>query len=562
MTATNSQQIRCAALLVAACLFALPAAKAASRKPAAAASYPVPHLAQKDGKFALMVDGAPFLILAGQANNSSNYEAVLPKVWPAIADMKANTLVMPVAWEQIEPVEGRFDFSFVDTLVKQARAHNVRLGLLWFGTWKNTNPNYAPAWVKLDNKRFPRLIKKNGTTSNALSPHYQSTLDADTKAYSALMRHIKAIDGDKHTVIIMQPQNEAGVFGSLRDYSPTATALMNQPVPQALLARMNKQPGNWTEVFGADADEFFHAWSIASYIDHVAAAGKAIYPLPTYVNGSLRDPDPAKPAMAGVYYGSGGPSWNVIDIYKVAAPHIDFLAPDIYSSESASYEATVKHYQRPDNALYIAEMGSKPVFARYIFSVLGQGGIGFDPFGFDYTGYSNYPLGAPYWSPEDVKPFARVYGLFAPMAREWARLSFESEVRGVSEPDDHSAQELDLGPDWSARVTYRQWQIGESIWLRKKDDLPKGSDVPGGGVAVAKLGDNEYLVTGQNARLTFGLGKGIKGRGMIFERVEEGQYVKGKWVMSRVWNGDQTDYGLNFTEVPVVLKVRLATYQH
>lgn len=526
------------------------------------AAHAVPHIVSKNGKSALMVDDAPYLILAGQANNSSNYPEFLPKVWPAIADMKANTLAMPVAWEQIEPVEGKFDFSFVDTLINQARARDVRLALLWFGTWKNTNANYAPAWVKLDNQRFPRLTKKDGSTSNALSPHHKATLEADIKAYSALMRHLKKIDGKRHTVILMQPENEAGVFGSLRDYSPTADALMSQPVPQALLTRLNKQPGNWSEVFGADADEFFHAWSMASYIDQVAAAGKAIYPLPTYVNGSLRDPDPSKKAMTGLYYGSGGPSWNVIDIYKVAAPHIDLLAPDIYSAESTFYEGTLKHYRRPDNALYVAESGTKSVFARYLFSILGQGGIGMDPFGLDYTGYSNYPLGAPYWGPEDVKPFARVYGLFAPMAREWARLSFESEVYGVSEPDDHSAQEIDLGPQWSAKVTYRQWQIGETYWLRKKDDLPKGSDVPGGGVAIAKLGDNEYLVTGQSARLTFGLAKGVKGRSMIFDRVEEGRFVKGKWVMSRIWNGDQADYGLNFTDQPVVLKVRLATYKH
>lgn len=180
------------------------------------AAHAVPHIVSKNGKFALMVDDAPYLILAGQANNSSNYPEFLPKVWPAIADMKANTLAMPVAWEQIEPVEGKFDFSFVDTLINQARARDVRLALLWFGTWKNTNPNYAPAWVKLDNQRFPRLTKKDGSTSNALSPHHKATLEADIKAYSALMRHLKKIDGKRHTVILMQPENEAGVFGSLR----------------------------------------------------------------------------------------------------------------------------------------------------------------------------------------------------------------------------------------------------------------------------------------------------------------------------------------------------------
>ena len=108
---------------------------------AGAAAAPIPELVQKDGRHALMVDGAPFVMFGGQAQNSSNYPLALNKVWAAIKDMNANTLEIPVAWEQIEQVEGKFDFSYVDTLVAQARKNKVRLVLLWFGTWKNTGAN-------------------------------------------------------------------------------------------------------------------------------------------------------------------------------------------------------------------------------------------------------------------------------------------------------------------------------------------------------------------------------------------------------------------------------------
>ena len=521
---------------------------------------PIPQLVQKGGKYALMVDGAPFLILAGQANNSSNYPSALPKVWPAIEAMKANTLVMPVAWEQIEATEGHFDFSFVDTLITQARQHNVRLDILWFGTWKNTGPSYTPSWVKLNNKRFPRLTNKDGSTSYALSPLCDATREADKNAYVELVKHIKAVDGAQHTVIILQPENEAGVYGAARDYSPKADALMNQPVPADLVAKLGKQPGNWHEVFGADADESFHAWSIARYVDDIAAAGKAVYPLPTYMNDALKDP--LNPAQVAGSYASGGPTYNVLDIYKVAAPHIDILAPDLYSPSSASYEATLKLYHRPDNALFVAESGNSDIYARYIYTVLGQQGIGFDPFGFDYTGYSNYPLGSKATDASMVAPFARVYGVFAPMAREWAKLSYDGQVWGVSEPDDHAAQNIDLGAKWTAKVTYRQWQFGMPEWdPQNKNGYPEGSDVPSGGMAVARLSDNEFLVTGLNARISFGLAKGQDDKGMILDRVEEGHYDKGVWVFDRVWNGDETDYGLNFTGQPVVLKVRLGTYE-
>ncbi|ESQ76641.1 glycoside hydrolase [Asticcacaulis sp. AC402] len=540
-------------------ILAAPMAVAAAKK-TAAPSKPIPELVEKDGKFALMVDGAPFLILGGQANNSSNYPAALKNVWPAIKDLNANTLVMPVAWEQVEPVEGQFDFSFVDALITQARQNKVRLVILWFGTWKNTGPSYTPSWVKTDNKRFPRLTNKDGSLSYALSPLYETTREADKRAYVKMMEHIKAIDSSQRTVIMIQPQNEVGVYGAARDYSAKANGLMAQPVPQALLSRLNKNAGTWNEVFGKDADEFFHAWSIASYVDHIAAAGKAVYPLPTYMNAALKDP--LNPDQAPGSYASGGPTYNVIEVYQAAAPNIDFVAPDLYSPGSQSYEATLAFYARKDNPLFVAESGNKPTYARFIFSVLGRQGIGFDPFGFDYSGYSNYPLGTTKTGPEMVKPFGELYSLFRPLERVWPKLSFESQVWGVSEPDDHSAQTLDLGPNWNARVTYRQWEFGMPEWdPDNKNGYPEGSDVPSGGVAVAKLSDNEFLVAGYHARISFGAGEANKARGFILDRVEEGHYdARGNWVFERVWNGDQTDYGLNFAQARL-FKVRLATFE-
>ena len=539
---------------------ALSAGLADAAVKAAPATKPIPQLVQKNGKFALMVDGAPFLLLAGQANNSSNYPAVLPQVWPAIKDMHANTLVMPVAWEQVEPVEGQFDFSFIDTLIRQARQNNVRLDILWFGTWKNTGPNYTPHWVKTDNKRFPRLTNKDGSTSYCLSPLYDTTREADKKAYVELVKHIKAIDGAQHTVILLQIENETGVYGAARDYSAKADGLMNQPVPAALVSKLGKQPGNWHEVFGKDADEFFHAWSIATYVDDIAAAGKAVYALPTYMNDALKDP--LNPDSVPGSYASGGPSYNVLDIYKVAAPHIDILAPDMYTPGSKSIEATLGFYARPDNALFVAESGNNSTYARFLFSTLGRQGIGFDPFGFDYTGYSNHPLGNKDVGPDMVEPFGQLYKLFGGFDRVWAKLSFESQVWGVAEPDDHSEQALDLGPQWSAKVTYRQWQFGMPEWdPEHKNGYPDGSEVPSGGVAIAKLSDDTFLVAGHHARLSFGTGAANADKGFLLDRVEEGHYdAVGNWVFERVWNGDETDYGLNFAGEPKLLKVRLSTY--
>ena len=249
---------------------AKPAGTGAAAK-AAIVEAPLPQIVTRDGRHALLVDGEPFLLLGAQVNNSSNWPKALDSVWPAIEVLKPNTVMVPVAWEQVEAEEGRFDFSFVDELLKQAREHDQRLVLLWFATWKNNGPNYAPAWVKLDNERFPRVVTADGRTLNSLSPHAQATLDADRKAFVELMKHLKTADPQR-TVIMVQPQNEPGTYGSVRDFSPLAQKVFEGPVPDALVEKLGKQPGTWAQVFGKDADEFFHAWHVAHFIDQVAEA--------------------------------------------------------------------------------------------------------------------------------------------------------------------------------------------------------------------------------------------------------------------------------------------------
>jgi len=175
-----------------------------------------PTLTQNDGRYALMVDGRPFLILGGQIHNSSAWPSELPQVWESMAALHANTVEAPVYWEQLESQEGHFDFTNVDQIVKGARAHNLRVVLLWFGTWKNGNMHYAPAWVKTDPKRFPRVIRPDGEPIDVLSPLSRNTLEADKTAFVALMRHLKQIDGEQHTVILVQVENESGNIGSVR----------------------------------------------------------------------------------------------------------------------------------------------------------------------------------------------------------------------------------------------------------------------------------------------------------------------------------------------------------
>jgi len=517
------------------------------------AASPIPTLVTRDGRSALMVDGVPYLVLGAQVNNSSAWPAVLPKVWPAVKKLGANTVSVPMAWEQIEPTEGRYDFSFLDTLLGEARAHDVHLVLLWFATWKNNGPNYAPEWVKLDNARFPRLIDAKGQVLNSMSPHSAATLEADKRAFSTLMRHLREADAQR-TVILVQVQNEPGTYGSVRDFGPAAQKSFAGPVPAALVKAGLAKPGSWSQAFGKDADEFFHAWSIAKFIGAVAAAGKQEYALPMYVNCALRDPlNPGAPGG----YASGGPTDNVIAIYRAAAPAIDIVAPDIYMKESPKVARVLELYKR-GGPLLVPEIGNDPVFARYFYDVLGAQAVGIVPFGIDYTGYSNYPLGARNID-EAIDAFARPYRLLAPMARDWAKLSFEKRVWGAGEPDDHSPRKLELGR-WNATLSFNEWQFGQKQWFPAGTPNPDWAPYPSGGALLAELGPDEFLLTGQRVRVSFAPAAGRKANGVIFASVEEGTYIDGQWTRTSVWNGDETDYGLNLTDEPRWLRVRLATY--
>ena len=519
---------------------------------------PLPHLVSKDGRHALIVDGAPFLMLGAQSHNSSAWPAMLPKVWPAIEYLHANTLEIPVYWEQFEPEPGKFDTSVVDTLLKQAREHQVRLVLLWFGTWKNGSSHYMPLWLKSQPDKAPRIMRRNGRRVDSPSPHAPATLEGDKRAFSAFMRHLRSADRP-HTVIVVQVENEPGSWGGVRDFSPEAEKLFNAAVPMELLKAMGTNAlagATWPEVFGSNADEYFHVWHIARYIGQVAAAGKAEYPLPMYVNAALRDPLTPGPANT---YESGGATDNVLWIWKVAAPAIDLLAPDIYQNDSARYRKVLELYSGPDNALFVPETMAGGTSARFCFAALGRGAIGWSPFGLDYTAYVNEPMGTTRVTEESLAQVALNYKMLRPIMGEVARLNFEGNVQAVAEEPGESTQTLDFG-EWKAVVSYGESRRGGG------NPAPRTNSVPLGRALIAKIATNQFWVTGAYCRVDFRPASGAQRDFLRVEEVGSPEEKKprgakeGDYRFLRIWNGDETDYGLNFSSAPQTLRVLLGTY--
>lgn len=538
-------------VMVWACMTAAAGAQPADR--------PLPRLESRDGRHALIVDGEPFLILGAQSNNSSSWPAMLPKVWSAMEELSVNTLEIPIYWEQFEPQPGAYDYSVIDTIIEGARQRDLRLIVLWFGTWKNGSNHYMPAWMKRQPEKYPNMISASGQEIDSPSPHAQATLEADINAFSAFMSHLKDVDAER-TVIMVQVENEPGSWGAVRDHSPVAQQAFEAPVPPAALAAMNKplEPARtWSDAFGPDADEFFQVWHVARFIGQVAAAGKAIYPLPMLVNGSIRHPlNPGPPTS----YQVGGPNDNVFALWKAAAPAVDILAPDIYLSDTEAYLKVLDLYSRPDNPLFVPETIGQGATTRFLFAAIGRGAIGYAPFGMDDTRIRYGADGTSLSREEVYHDTALNYRMLKPMARQIASLNVEGNVQTAIQKDVAPATErgspfdrVDYITDETLHVEGWDVDIAFGTFNRMDRSASQPED-PDGRILVAELGEDTFLMAGYHCRVMMRPTGENEGRPWAYLNVEEGRYVDGVFKPDRVLNGDQTDWGLIISH-PTVLRV-------
>ena len=524
----------------------------------AAAQIPsVPHLEKKTNITQLVVKGKPFLVLGGELHNSSTSGAAYMRpIWEQMKKKNLNTVIAPVYWELLEPVEGHFDFTLVDSMLAGARKQNLHLVLLWFASWKNGYSMYAPSWVKNNSDKYPRAKDENGKSLQQLSTFGEATADADARAFKALMKHIREVDGKQQTVIMAQIENEVGLFYTPRDHTDAANKAYNGKVPNDLMQYLTahkgalqpeldsawkaggyKTSGTWEEVFGKSivdktnwqtlsylTEELFTVYQYARYMGKVAAAGKEVYPIPMYVNAWLKQKMTPTPGR----YPSGGPIPHTLDVWRAAAPAIDFISPDIYIPEVIY---TVEQYHREGNPIFVPEIKRGIESANQAFWMFGQhDAIGVAPFGIDES------------TPED-DPITKTYAVLRQASDLLLQHQGKGTMRGIFLDSANRKQSFELG---GYRIE-AQLSSGSFAELAGFTVGQKKTAFAGG--IVISTGKDEFIAIGKDYNLTFSPLQ-PDGKTLDVDYFEEGTFVNGKWVTTRRLNGDEGtgggDYGFGF----------------
>ena len=560
-----------------------------------------PCIAEKGNQKVLLVDGKPFIMLAGELHNSdSSSPAYMEQIWKIAEELGMNSLLLPVTWEMVEPVEGEFHFEVLDQLIDQAREYGMKIGLLWFGSFKNAECMYAPEWVKRDLERFHRgqIVKGKNKAGRRVSPTLpvtipyttisylsENAMQADARAFRKMMQHVREYDEAYGTVITVQVENETGLLGNAREVSDEADAAFAGEVPQEFASYMRShtkymeediraaveagaEKGSWSEVFGAMAEEIFSAYHVASCVEYVAKAGKDAYELPMAANCWLD-----KAADTPGDYPSGGPVARVHEVWDYCAPSIDVYCPDIY----VPYFNKVcdRFVKSGTNPLYIPEAATHSYAApRMVYTVGHYHAMCYSPFGFDdigkpFSAAQGYLFGMDVTDPALKTPQNfEEYAALGKILREAMPLLAErygtTDLQAVcAEREAEKKKSLGLPEDMNPM----ERMMAEAAAATKMifGDLGVSAGFGGmmrprndGALLVCRTKENEVYMIGEQCDIQLFSADSEK-TNLDILRLEEGTFENGVFVPGRRFNGDET--AQLKLDKPGVLRLQWFTYE-
>ncbi len=528
----------------------------------------LPHLRKQGTATQLIVEDQPFLARGGELSNSHGEPDYLRASWARLKSLNLNTVVAPVYWDVIEPSEGKYDFTTIDGLIADARANEMHLVLLWFGSWKNSMSCYVPTWMKTDTARFPRARNSTGEAMEILTPFAATNRDADARTFAALMRHLRETDGIQHTVILVQVENEIGMIPEVRDRHPAADAAFAAPVPAALMnyltahrdtlatelhdrwtAHGARTSGTWMEIFGDSAatSELFMAWAFGDYVEKVAAAGRAECALPLYANAAL-----IRPGYQPGQYPSAGPLPHLIDVWRAAAPTLDFISPDIYFPNFTEW---ADRYTRSGNPLFVPEaLRSPEASVNNLYTFGACSGFGFAPFGIEAIN----------------EPAAGMLKASNDLIRQLTPLIMAHQGKGTMTAllppaaEQRKPHEVVFG-GLTLSATYERLEspgLADGVINEAGDRSANRALIPAGAIVI-QLGPDEFLFGGIGVTITFAApSPGNPQIGIL--SCAEGRYEAGEWRHLRWLNGDQTHQGRHVRLEPghfTLQRVKLYRYR-
>jgi len=557
-----------------------------------------PFLDKSGGAAKMMVQNKPFIMLGAEIHNSTGSDtAGLKKVLKQAKALNMNTILAYAYWEFIEPEEGKFNFWLLDQLLQGARKEKLKVGLVWFGSWKSTTSSYAPAWVKTNPQRFPRHTLADGKTLEILSTFSAANRDADAKAYAALMQHLVAVDKD-HTVILLQTENEPGCFQGYRDYSPAALQAWSAEVPAPVVTYLNankgklfpslekawanngyKTKGTWEELFGKStaegeypyySEELFMAYHYSIYINHIAAQGRKILDLPTFCNGWLYN-------KRGTYpHGTINP--HVLDLYRAGGTALDFYSPNVYTID---YDDLFSKYKTGGNILFIPESLLSP--AGVLYAIAEYDAIGFAPFGIDGWNRNDEQVKL------NLKLLGEINGSLQQMQGLIGSKYNSPQMRGAYFAPPARNKEIELGDykiavgssaDFRFSIDFGKSleQVGKQVIsfaaLSGQDDPAPGPNTPPadkpapptspfgglpkdmGAALIIQNAEDEFYIVGYGVKLNFALKEGVSFNHLGFLSIDEGYFKQDQFIATKRWNGDEQKVSLPGQQLSV-LKVKL-----